>query len=344
MITQDIATESVSLTPSTIVSFYVLDLSDIIIEIEEENKRLYFYNGLNNNFEDIVWQGISYIGLPILGENFGYNSQKPVRPTLRLANLNGALTNIIRSYGGIEGATLTRKRTLVKYLDAENFPGGINPYGTPDPDAHFGDDIFIIERKIESNALTLEYELSIPYDLDQTKYPSSQVLANYCQYEYRGEGCRYQGLVMTDIDGNYLSDVSKASAWKVDREYSTSGQCVYDYEGIVLSHYRYKTNTPTVGLKPSENPSHWAYVLAQPWTEPVAYSSGDMAYVIRTGDGRRVYGVCYSNHVSSSPYSGFYNYSLWRHDICGKGISDCNKRFYRILNFGGFRGTSSLSL
>lgn len=342
MITQDTVSELFSLTPSTILSFYTLDLSDILSQVDEDSKYFYFYNGLNNNFEDIVWQGQTYIGIPIISEDFGYNSQKPVRPTLRIANLNGTLTSIIKAYGGIEGAKITRKRTMVKYLDAANFPGGNNPYGTPDPNAGFGDDLFVVERKIESNSLVLEYELSIPYDLNQTRYPSNQVTAAYCGYEYRGEGCRYQGLVLTDIDGNYISNVTSARAWRPDKQYN-SGVCVYDYDGIILQHYRCISNT-TINNRPKDNLfTYWAQINANPWASGTLYESGDIAYVVRS-DGRRIYGVSQQQHEGLPQYSGFYNYKLWKHDECGKTPHDCRKRFHRILNFGGFRGTAALPL
>ena len=344
MITQDTVAESFSLTPSTMMTFYILDLSDIITDIEEENKYLYFYNGLNNNFQDVVWQGKTYLGLPILGENFGYDSQKPVRPTIKLANIDGHLSNLIRSYGGIEGAFLTRKRTLIKYLDDVNFPDGSNPYGTADPNAGWGDDLFVVERKVESNSFILEYELSIPYDLDQTRYPTSQILSDYCRHEYRGEGCWYQGLVLTDSDGNFISQVSSARPWRPDVNYAVSGECVYLYDGIVLQHYQYKTSAISKNKPPKDNlGTYWQQINALVWRTGDYFASGEIAYTITDG-GKRIYGVSQADHVATIPYSGFYNYSLWKHDNCGQALDDCRKRFYKILPFGGFRGTAALPL
>ena len=37
----------------------------------------------------------------------------------------------------LTGAKVTRIRTMAKFVDAANFSGATNPFGTPDPDAEF---------------------------------------------------------------------------------------------------------------------------------------------------------------------------------------------------------------
>jgi lambda family phage minor tail protein L len=60
------------------------------------------------------------------------------RPKLRISNIYGTITGIILTLpNGLEGAKVTRIRTLARYIDGVNFPGGTNPLGTPDPTADF---------------------------------------------------------------------------------------------------------------------------------------------------------------------------------------------------------------
>ena len=47
----------------------------------------------------------------------------------------------------LTGATVTRIRTMARFLDAVNFPGNSNPLGTPDPTAEFKRQIYVIDRK-----------------------------------------------------------------------------------------------------------------------------------------------------------------------------------------------------
>ena len=71
------------------------------------------------------------------------------RPTLTISNALGLITaillnvNQVTTGNDLTGATVTRIRTLARYLDAVNFPGGTNPLGTPDPTAEFPQEVYI---------------------------------------------------------------------------------------------------------------------------------------------------------------------------------------------------------
>lgn len=141
----------------------------------------------------ITWQGLIYNPLPIEASGFERNAQGTLpRPTLRASNVVmgdlGSMGAYIRSIGGALGAKVTRKRTLGKYLDAVNFPGG-NPYA--DPTTYFPDEVYYVSRKNSENAIWIEMELAVKFDLAGTKLPRRQVMASLCQWVYRGTECSY---------------------------------------------------------------------------------------------------------------------------------------------------------
>ena len=49
------------------------------------------------------------------------------------------LANSFTAGNDLTGAKVTRIRTMAKFVDAANFSGATNPFGTPDPNAEFAD-------------------------------------------------------------------------------------------------------------------------------------------------------------------------------------------------------------
>jgi lambda family phage minor tail protein L len=139
----------------------------------------------------IVWQGATYEPFPIESGGFETNAAgKLPRPTIRAANIGGQLGAYLRSMTDGLGAKLTRKRTLGKYLDAVNFPGG-NPYANPA--TAFPDDIYYVARKVSENPIFVEIELAVRFDVEGIMLPRRQVIAGTCQWVYRSPECSYAG-------------------------------------------------------------------------------------------------------------------------------------------------------
>jgi lambda family phage minor tail protein L len=152
----------------------------------------------------IVWQGITYQPFPIESTGFEMTAAgKLPRPTLRASNIGGSLGAFLRSVKDGLGAAIYRRRTLGKYLDAVNFPGG-NP--NADPNTSFPDEIFIISRKVSENPIFIEIELAVPFDVAGVQLPWRQVIAGTCQWLYRGPDCGYAGPPVQDVNGNPTSD------------------------------------------------------------------------------------------------------------------------------------------
>jgi lambda family phage minor tail protein L len=126
----------------------------------------------------VTWQGLSYAPFPITAEGFAVATSGALpRPTLSASNIGGLLGQFLRSIKDGLGAKLTRRRTLVKYLDAINFVGG-NPGA--DPTAHLPDDVYYVARRTGENAIALTVECSSAFDVQGVQLPRRQVIAGTC--------------------------------------------------------------------------------------------------------------------------------------------------------------------
>lgn len=163
-----------------------------------------FHDGTNLNRQPVVWQGNTYVPFPIAASGFDMstNGQLP-RPKLQVANVQGSITALLLIYSDLIGAKMTRRRTLMKYLDAVNFPGGINP--SADPDASFADDIFFIDRKSTETDEYVEFELAAAFDVSGVMLPRRKVMQNLCPWRYRGAECGYTGPPIADVKDGEIS-------------------------------------------------------------------------------------------------------------------------------------------
>jgi lambda family phage minor tail protein L len=167
------------------------------------NETYYFHAGVNaTNSGDIIWNSQAYLAFPIEATEFEYTGTGSLpRPKLRISNINGTITGIILTLpNGLEGAKVTRIRTLARYIDGVNFPGGTNPLGTPDPTAEFPREIYYIDRKASENRDLIEFELAAAFDLVGVRAPKRQCVSNVCQWTYRGAECGYAGNAYFDFN------------------------------------------------------------------------------------------------------------------------------------------------
>jgi lambda family phage minor tail protein L len=182
-----IQAEIQSLSPSALMELYVLDVS-VLTGIA--NNYMYFYAGTNKLSANVIWQGKTYIALPIESEGFASGTTGALpRPKIRLANVDGAFSATVYQFDDLIGAKLIRKRTFVKYLDAVNFVGGINT--TADPNQHYPDDVWFIDQKMSETRYMIEWELASAFDLMGVMLPSRQVHQNSCPWKYAGAECGY---------------------------------------------------------------------------------------------------------------------------------------------------------
>ena len=164
--------------PSAIIELFTLQL-DSSLHGATTIYRFHAGSSLKDNGE-IVWAGNSYQRFPIKAEGFAFRQGQLPRPTLTVSNALGTITAILLSVNtttagnDLTGATVTRIRTLARFLDAVNFPGDINPYGTPDSTAEFPQEIYKIDRKSAENREVVQFELASVFDLAGIRAPNRQ--------------------------------------------------------------------------------------------------------------------------------------------------------------------------
>ncbi len=155
--------------PSAIIELFSLQL-DNNLHGATTIYRFHAGSSLKDNGE-IVWAGNTYQRFPIKAEGFAFRQGQLPRPTLTVSNALGTITAILAAVNtttagnDLTGATVTRIRTLARFLDAVNFPGDINPYGTPDSTAEFPQEIYKIDRKSAENREVVQFELASVFDL-----------------------------------------------------------------------------------------------------------------------------------------------------------------------------------
>ena len=126
MSTAPIITDLQKINPSAIIELFTLT-TDATLHGSTQTYR--FHNGTSLNANgDIIWAGNQYLKMPIQAEGFAFREGQLPRPTLTISNALGTITaillnvNQVTTGNDLTGATVTRIRTLARYLDAVNFP------------------------------------------------------------------------------------------------------------------------------------------------------------------------------------------------------------------------------
>jgi len=166
------------INPSAIIELFTLQLDNTL---HGANTIYRFHSGSNMNANGkIVWAGNEYLRFPIQVNGFAFQNGKLPRPRLVVSNATGLISAILLTVNettvgnDLTGATVTRIRTLAKYLDAANFVGNANPYGTPDPTVEFPKEIYSIDRKSTETREVIEFELASALDLAGITCPKRQ--------------------------------------------------------------------------------------------------------------------------------------------------------------------------
>ena len=210
----------------TAISSIYADLStlapDAIIELFE----LHYDNTLHGSTDilrwhagsnadvtgNITWNSNDYVRLPVQAEGFEYtNGGTLPRPTLSVANLDGAVTalllgvNLTTPGNDLTGAKVKRIRTLKKFLDGES---------AADPDATFPVEEWFIDRKATESRDVVSFELASKFDLSNKELPNRQVVANICQWQYRSSECSYTGSNYFDVNNNSVGTLAQDACGK----------------------------------------------------------------------------------------------------------------------------------
>ena len=164
------------INPTSVIELFTLTLKTAL---HGANTVYRFHSGTNQVNQNIVWAGNSYTRFPIVAEGFAFQRGQLPRPKLTVSNALGTISAILQTVNtttagnDLTGATVTRIRTLARFIDNGNFTGN-NPFGTPDPNAEFPREIYSVDRKSAENREVVEFELAAVFDLAGIRVPKRQ--------------------------------------------------------------------------------------------------------------------------------------------------------------------------
>ena len=168
------------INPSSLIELFTVTLDS---SLHGATTVYRFHDGSNmNSSGELIWDGNSYQRFPVKAEGFQFTGKGQIpRPKFTVSNALGtitalmALVNQTTPGNDLTGAKFTRIRTLARYIDAANFTGGTNPFGTPDTSSKLPDEIYFIDRKLSENRDFVEFELVSELDLLNLRLPRRQV-------------------------------------------------------------------------------------------------------------------------------------------------------------------------
>lgn len=284
--------ESLLSNPTSLLSLYELDGTAIGLT------TIYrFYDGTDNNFQPLVFNGITYTAFPIKVEGLDLDGKGSLpRGTVTIANINGFVSSLLLQNQQLNRAKFSRIRVYARFIDSANFLDGINPYGTPDPTAAYEADIFYVSRKISENRDYVAFEVVTALELENVKLPNRPILANICPYRFRqSTTCGYSGAPIADR-ANKLFE---------------GGAGTY---GLTLVDQGQWSAATTY------NAGDYVYVIST-----LPQTLGD-----------RLYYVCYVNSTVGSSQSPSAAPNRWLSDACSKSMAGCKLHFPTGPLPGGF--------
>ena len=179
MSTDPVFSDIQKVNPSAIIELFTLTLDNTLHGATTVYR---FHAGTNLNANGkIVWAGNDYLRFPVQATGFAYQRGQLPRPTLTVSNMgtpsiSAILLTVNQTTAGndLTGAKVVRIRTMARFLDAANFSGSTNPFGTPDPNAEFPQEIYYIDRKSAENREIVSWELAAVFDLAGIRSPKRQ--------------------------------------------------------------------------------------------------------------------------------------------------------------------------
>ena len=117
--------ETQAINPGSLIELFELT-TDAALHGSATTYR--FHAGTNEiNNGNIIWDGNTYIAIPLEAEGFKYANGQLPRPTLTISNVTNVITAILLNVNQVTpgndltGAVVKRRTTLARFLDAANF-------------------------------------------------------------------------------------------------------------------------------------------------------------------------------------------------------------------------------
>ena len=232
---EPLAEELLRLAPTAIIDLFEIQLTEAVNGV---NDILHYHAGKNGLTEDIKFGGQTYPAVPVKVDGFEFSAKGTLpRPTLRVANVNNAITSLMLLYNPL-AAEVRRIRTFAKFIDTTNFD--TNPTftkesdvedvlitqggdtlieqtfnDTADPDAKIVE-TWYIDRVSSENPQFVEFELAPKLDLTNLALPR-RTIEEFCPWTYRGgRECPYVGDDCFTIDDQPITTGTQAEKEAAD--------------------------------------------------------------------------------------------------------------------------------
>ncbi|QIB84485.1 phage minor tail protein L [Enterobacter sp. T2] len=155
----------------------------------------------------IVFGGNTYDFWPFQVSGLELSTDQAAEPTLSVSNLDGHITALCLQFKDMVNAKVGIIDTYAVYLDAVNYPGGVNPAADS---SMFTLQTFWLDTKTSEDDEVVSWSLSSPADLQGLVIPTRQI-TSLCEWALRGQyrsgdGCTYNGTAYFDAKGNQVSD------------------------------------------------------------------------------------------------------------------------------------------
>lgn len=164
-----------------------LDFDTEVIMIELSN-----YDPLNpgdvfpfSPYSGVVFNGVSYNPISVELEGLKYSSEGGLpRPKLKVVDAGSLISGLIYLYDGLEGARVTIRKTLRRFLDGQP---------SADPLAEKPRDVYTVSQLTNLvPGVIVEFELSASFDFIDETVPR-RIASRTCPWKYRGVECGYTG-------------------------------------------------------------------------------------------------------------------------------------------------------
>ena len=368
-----ISTEVQNLSPSTLVTLYEMDVSDIAVDFTVNRNTTHdysipfrFHNMNNLKGQAIKFQGEQYYSTPIITDGFEMSSAGNLpQPKLTITTQEGmedysagALMNLkhaFREVNNLVGAKVTRIRTFVKFLDKSDNDNAPHFGSEEDPNAEFPRDIYYIDRKSAENKRSIQFELSSVLDLQDLKLPGRLVMAGRCPWSYRGEGCCYEYKAYA---GGPTEGDDQDEFFGTSKHLADFAPPVADFSDNFISGEIPTYNENNLGRTTGQNSFSGEYnkIYQYPVGSVVFIEKNDLKYYFVSKGDSQDNGIDYAPKYHSPP-----NERYWMADQCSKTIDGCKLRWGKngaakscsnntcsatnytsdLLPFGGYPGTNT---
>ena len=242
--------------PSTLIILFEIILKDENEDLIGSNYR--FHSGENGFENSIIFKGEEYLYVPCEANGFDATDESLPRPTIRFDNTDsffGLKSKLFKDFIGFE---VIRRKTFVKFLHGDNFPGTLNPYGSG-TEASYPDEEFLVNSKIMENQNYIEFELVSKLEKEGGTIPGRKIVYNVCQWKYRSKhGCGYIGTKLLDEKDNELESGSSASFYNANTTYSVGNVVKVETQNNdeTIIHY-YVCIQAGKGKNPLTQPTYW---------------------------------------------------------------------------------------